>query len=527
MKEQSPTADIPTNRMISEQLERMLDSTDFRVSPQQEALLKFVVNRTLTGNADEIKAYTVATEVFGRGTDFDQSNDPVVSIQASRLRRAIKRYYLTAGKKDSIRIDIPKGTYVPKFNNQFSSQEPVMVDKIPGTVALENWPTVLIRSQTNLTGNPEDNYLSVGLTAELFHALSNYREIRVLRSLPGNPEPASRLSEIDYFVEGNVRRDATGIRVAIRLLDAVNGIQLWSGKYSGNLESAAFIWFQEKIAAEAAVCMAGDNAVIFKHRAPSSKKKAASELTTFEAMLRFRESQALLTPESMVRAIRALEHAAERDPDCGQLWSMLAAHYADNYGMEVVKYPTPLEKAEEFAKRGVILDPTHRYTRMIMAYVRLMQNKIRVARSEAEAAYHLCPNSIMALDSLGWLTALSGDWKRGINWIRKSINIYPNHRPWTRYALCLDCFRQGDYDRAFRESDHFMLPDLFWDQLLKASCLGHLGRKTEGQTRIESLVKLKPDFERRGRILIGRYVKFEDIADRIIEGLNAAGMKIA
>jgi adenylate cyclase len=82
----------------------MLDSPDFNATPQQTAFLKFVVNQTLAGKAREIKDDTVATEVFGRGPDFDHRIDPVVSIQADILRRALARYYLTAGKHDSIRI---------------------------------------------------------------------------------------------------------------------------------------------------------------------------------------------------------------------------------------------------------------------------------------------------------------------------------------------------------------------------------------------------------------------------------------
>ena len=113
----------PSDEKISRQLERMLNSPHFHASPQQTDLLKFVVNQTLAGNAGEIKGYTVATEVFGRGPDFDRSIDPVVSIQASLLRRALERYYLTAGKNDPIRIDIPPGTCVPVFENRLHAQE--------------------------------------------------------------------------------------------------------------------------------------------------------------------------------------------------------------------------------------------------------------------------------------------------------------------------------------------------------------------------------------------------------------------
>ena len=102
-------------KSISHQLELILASPDFSATPQQIAILKFVVNQTLSGKNGEITDYSVAAEVFGRGPDFDPGTDPIVSIQASRLRLALARYYQSSGKKDPVRIEIPKGTYVPVF----------------------------------------------------------------------------------------------------------------------------------------------------------------------------------------------------------------------------------------------------------------------------------------------------------------------------------------------------------------------------------------------------------------------------
>ena len=70
------------------------------------------------------------------------------------------------------------------------------------------------------------------------------------------------------------------------------------------------------------------------------------------------------------------------------------------------------------------------------------------------------------------------------------------------------------------------MPDFYWDPLLKASACGHLERIEEGRDCVRALLALKPGFVQRGRILIGRYIKFEDIADRIIEGLGKLGMHI-
>jgi hypothetical protein len=71
------------------------------------------------------------------------------------------------------------------------------------------------------------------------------------------------------------------------------------------------------------------------------------------------------------------------------------------------------------------------------------------------------------------------------------------------------------------------MPESHWDQILKASACGHLGRIEEGESHVRALLALKPDFAQRGRHLIARYVKFEDLAGRVIEGLARLGMKIS
>ena len=516
----------PTKKQISLQLERILNSPDFRASPQQIAFLKFVVFQTLAGNASVIKGYTVATEVFGRGPGFDQTVDPVVSIQGSRLRRALERYYLTAGKHDPIRIDIPRGTYVPTFCDQQSCEGTIDAEFGKPIDAVAPWPIVLIRPLENLTGNPDDDDVSAGLTVELAHSLCHFREIRVLEPPYRGPESAFADMDADFVLTGNIRRDPERVTVAIRLIDAKNGFQIWSGKYSEDIETARMISFQEDVAAEVAARVTGGYAEIPRYLAELTTEKTKPDLTTYEAMLRFWKGDTLLSPEVMKGAIRALEVAVVRDPDHGQTWSMLAGLYANNYGLEIIDMPAPLDKAEEFACRGVSLDPTTRRARMILGYVHVLQSRLLEARHEAEKAYHLNQDSLMVLDRIGWLTALAGEWERGIGWIEKAIKANPYYRPWVRHALCFNWLRSGNFEMAHRETLSFMMPDFFWDQMMKASTCGLLGRTEEGQAHARALLALKPDFMQRGRILIGNYVKLDHIADRILEGLDRLGMNI-
>jgi tetratricopeptide (TPR) repeat protein len=244
-------------------------------------------------------------------------------------------------------------------------------------------------------------------------------------------------------------------------------------------------------------------------------------------MLRYWEYDTLRNRQSYMRAIGALEHAVTHEPDRGQTWSMLASLYADNYGLEMADLPTALEKAVEYAQKGVSLDPTNRRARAILAYVRLMQNKLPEARCQAETAYNLYSCSLMYLDVIGWLMSLAGEWERGLKYIKKAMQLNPYYRPWVHHALCFNWFRVGNYEKAYRETLNFKMPECHWDPLLKASACGHLGKIEEGQAYGRALLALKPDFAQHGRILIGRYVKFEDIVDRIIEGLNAVGIKIS
>ncbi len=111
-----------TPAAIRDQLERILASPAFRGSPRRRSLLQFLVEEALAGRGDRLKGSTVAIAVFGRGTDFDSQADPVVRLEARRLRRDLDGYYAGAGSRDPVRISVPTGSYRPRF--EMSEAEP-------------------------------------------------------------------------------------------------------------------------------------------------------------------------------------------------------------------------------------------------------------------------------------------------------------------------------------------------------------------------------------------------------------------
>lgn len=450
-----------------------------------------------------------------------------MSIEANRLRRALERYYLKAGKNDPVRIDIPKGTYVPTFTEQISAEP----DTISGTAVSEkniesSWPSVLIMPLKNLTGDPGKDFLGIGISTELAIEISRFQEIKVLFPLEGQIKATPPAGESRFVLNGTVFQDTSGIKITVYMTDAKTGAQIWGDTHRANFDVNEFIAFQEEVAQTIATKTAGEFGVIPKIMASESRSKPPSELNTYEAILRFYEYQQSYTPEYFRRAMKALEQAAVNEPDCGHLWSMLAHLYANIYVFDLPGYANPLEKAIEYAEKGASINPNNQRTVAVLAYIRFCCNELTSALKEVDRALELNPNSTFMLDGLAYIMTLSGAWERGTALIKQSMKVNPYYRREVHYALWVNCLRQEDYDGAYLETMSLKNPDFFWLPLAKAVALGLLERTEEGKNFIKKLLKLKPDFPDKGRVLIGHYIKFEKIADLVSEGLKNLGMTI-
>ena len=111
-----PTSVAIPPEEIEAELKRILSSPTFGKAPRHSGFLSFVVWKTLAGEAETIKEYLIGLEVFERPTDYDPATDPIVRAEARRLRSRLIEYYNTEGKLDPVRIELPKGGYVPVFS---------------------------------------------------------------------------------------------------------------------------------------------------------------------------------------------------------------------------------------------------------------------------------------------------------------------------------------------------------------------------------------------------------------------------
>jgi hypothetical protein len=193
------------------QLDRILHSRTLHGSDSLRAFLRFVVGRSLEGQDGQLKEYVIATEVFGRGKNFDSHLDSVVRVQAGRLRTKLHEYYKTEGRHDPLILDLPKGKYTPAFSlpadpgranpngaecegSEEKSEERQAMELLWGELIRAVEPVLVVFSNTVFTGDYE-------LGMKLFNSLSVLEEGEAAPALPqGGPvNGAGEFPRIDHY----------------------------------------------------------------------------------------------------------------------------------------------------------------------------------------------------------------------------------------------------------------------------------------------------------------------------------------
>ncbi len=517
---------------IRDQLTRILASDEFQATFRGRDFLRFIVEETLSGRSDLLKGYTIATAVFDRDDDFDSTRNPIVRIQAGRLRRALERYYLAAGGHDPIVIDIPKGRYIPRFTAR------TLGDRLAGRAPLSEAaldltgePAVAVLPFENLTGDPEKHYFALGLAEDLVSELSRYQDLTVIPchramaagSLPPNLERYCRSLGARFMLTGSIRCDKETVKFAIQLIDAATGRQVWAHSFKRSLEAAALIQTQEEIAQNVISTIASEFGIISRRLAAASRQKSPAELSTYEAMLRYYTYMIAPSPAASARCFTTLRAAADQEPDYGPVWSALANLYCQMFVFDTPGLEDPLAMGLAHAQRGTALEPGRQGSRLILAYAYLLGDDLEFFHEEAETALSLNSTNPYATGTIGYMTILAGDFEWGRQLLDQAMERNPFHPQWFRHGVYLDCFRRGDYESAL-EAVRSHDETGFWHPAIVIAALGKLGRAEEAAPLVASLLAEKPDFSGRAKELMGRSVKSGWLLDELRDGWRRAGV---
>lgn len=323
-----------------------------------------------------------------------------------------------------------------------------------------------------------------------------------------------------------MRFDGSAIKIVMQLSDGATGEQYWADSMNSPLEADSLITFQEKAANTIAAHIASVHGVIMRTMTMQLGSRLA-DLTTYEAILKGYAYHHTITPVSYMQALDALQQIRVREPECGLGCTLLALLYMDNVAFEFLEPDrTPLNEAVHMAREGVLILPNNQFSRLVLARGHMLENQLDLALSEVKAALALRPESLLFMDAIGYMLLLLGEWERGEQLVREAIRQNPFYAVYARYGLWLNAIRRQDYERALEETEITIEIGDFWGPLSRAATLGLLGRSAEGRDVVQQLLLLKPNFQERGRLLIGHYVKFPEIVDQLVEGLAIAGLTI-
>ena len=214
---------------VQEQVRRILASRIFSRSARLTRFVSFVMQHALHTNGESLKEYVLGVEVFDRPSAYDPRIDPIVRVEARRLRSKLASYYASVGRADPVIVEIPKGTYTPVFRRQ-SCPTPIVRElrnSVPAFAVLPFEPLTTI--------DPAGGF-AAGLTEEIVHRLASLREVRLLSSQPGieSSQGTRKLDDqeqLNVLLRGSVRSNANRFRIIAQCIDVSSRIYIWSEAY--------------------------------------------------------------------------------------------------------------------------------------------------------------------------------------------------------------------------------------------------------------------------------------------------------
>jgi TolB-like protein/Flp pilus assembly protein TadD len=453
----SPSAD-----QVRAQVDKILASRLFARSERLCRFLRFCVELTLDEKSDRLKEQSVGVEVFDRKGDYDPRTDPIVRVEARRLRSKLKAYYTTSGRPDCILIELPKGAYVPSFRMRNVNQSAIPATRVQPAASAAGERSIAVLPFTNLTPEAGADYFSDGLTEELIHLLTRIPGLRVvawssMSQLRGRDQDLAGIRQelkVATVLRGSVRRTPARVRVTAQLIDTESGNYLWSEAYDRQLENVVAI--QEEMAR--AIVDTLELTLVWPN---DSAARKAPNLKCYNLCLQGRFHGNKRTPEGLRQSLLCFEQAVAADESSAEAHAGLGCAYSlmADYGVADPQDVVPKAKlstqkalaldpqssqahvslafilstfewkwsaAEAFYRRSIALNPGFSRARLWYAtdYLALL-GRFDEAIKEAETALHMDPLSPLALEGCAFVHILSRDYKTALQFCRQLAELDP------------------------------------------------------------------------------------------------------
>ena len=229
-----PSDQTITPDEIRSALQRLLASRDFPATPRNRRFLAYVVEKTIAGSAEEVSGYGVATGVFGRPVSFNPALDPIVRIEAGKLRRDLEFYYLKSGAAEAVLISLPRGGYVPSFHRRSVTAKPAEAALDPRGItvhALHSSQCALAQAEPSFRARVAD-YLTRNPSLAVFSGPAAFNDGGLLDS--DTVREVARRNGTRFVLSGDAGGMDGSVVLTARLHDGATGRLLWAEEIAGH-----------------------------------------------------------------------------------------------------------------------------------------------------------------------------------------------------------------------------------------------------------------------------------------------------
>ena len=467
----------PSRAEVQDQLDRILASAPFRKSLRLKRFLKLTVERALAGDAAQLKEYTLGREAFDRGPKFDPRLDPIVRVEATRLRSKLREYYETYGASDPVRIGFPRGAYVPVFAR-------AAPDPPPAARQTPDPRTVAVLPFSNLSPEPEQDFFSEGITEDIIDRITTIPELSVVGRASSFVFKSSRADAREIgarlgagtLVEGSVRKAGDVLRVSARIIQADSQRALWSEVFDRRVGDVFSI--EDEIAG----AIAGALHVKLAVGQSGSPRDSAPTIEAYALYLKGRRAWNLMSPQGFRDAVELFDRAISLFPDYAPPYAGLAdtlyylaawglmspfengpkvkraaqeslrldpnlAHAYTSLGLAVSFFDLQWQEGLALLRKAIEMEPSYSLGQQQYGTILLLLGHFEEALRACERAVRLDPLAVRTNRSLGWVYFVDHRPVDAEKWIREAIDLDPESLE-TRCLLAQVYMEQRRFEEA-------------------------------------------------------------------------------
>ena len=383
---------------------------------------------------------------------------------------------------------------------------------------------------TNMSGDPEQEYFSDGISEDIITDLSKIAGLTVIarnssftyKGRSVDVREIGRELGVRSVLEGSIRRAGQRVRITAQLIEATSGSHLWAERYDRDLTDIFAV--QDEVTTQIVGALKVTLSPAEKARLV---EKEPSNIAAYDCVLRGREIMLGKDKnrETFVEAVTYFKKALELDANYSQAYASLGfAHMFDYQNRWSDDPDKSLKLAREYAQKAIDNDPNEPMAHGAAALTAIFEKDFDRAQAEVDRTLALNPSSALAHNLLGTIRSYSGRPLEAIPAIEQAMRLDPAFRPQFLHFLGIAYLLAGKYETAaaMLRQRILLVPNTDFSRAVLAATLGHLGEIEEARRVWAELMKINPKFS--FSAYIGRQPMRPEDAERVVAGLAKTGL---